>query len=168
MIRPLLLTSLAAVACGGCVVVPLPPHPLEGVDASRVIGKADARNRQLVVGKATRGQVRERLGPPDAASKVSGQWHYAWTARTGLVLSPIPPFANVLGSYGQIWLNFDQNDLLVAFEIVDDGVVGPGMGSISFFRAGRGNPFVHDDVDSGEPTTTPTTQPHARPPLPVP
>ena len=169
----LFLAVLAAASAAGCVVIPLPPHTVEGVNAGAKVGRAGSWTRPLKVGTATRHDVIERLGEPARSNNGGKQLAYRWRIRTGfalgLVLSGYPPF-DLIDRERIMWLNFDSSGLLTAYTVVDDDTIGPGYG-FQLYDTGVSligdNPFAPRQKPF-RPSPPPTTQPHARPPLPVP
>ena len=161
--------SVVTALCGGCIVLPLPPHTVEGVNAGAKVGRAGSWTRPLKVGQATQLDVARSLGPPDQSYNGDRQWSYSWTIRTGVALGLT--FADgpvdLIDRSRVMWLNFDGSGILTAYEVVDDDTIGPGYGFPPFVPPDRSDPFASQSVPFYPPMSLAEPS-HARPPLPVP
>ena len=95
---PLVLVACLAPLVAGCLIVPLPPETMSGVNAGAKVGRAGSWTRPLKVGRATRGDVEAALGRPDYKSIDGKQWSYGWTTRSAVALAPFAPFVNAVES----------------------------------------------------------------------
>ncbi len=109
-----IMTLLALLGCGGCFHTPIVLGTSEGVNAGRYVGPAGSWTRPLKVGRATREQVVDRLGPPHAIADNGREIAYSWKERhlsfALLVVPVLDP------SERTMLLRFDGDDELVAFE----------------------------------------------------
>lgn len=146
LILPITLIVIGTLMLGGCFFVPTFNAPVNGPPPVEKVGDAKSR-KPIRVGTASREEVLNVLGPPNARTDDGRVMAYTWAVRRGYWVWPLCFMADPRYGGRTLVLRFDTDGVLDSYEVLANGAL---LDPIQF-GAALNNPPMPRELGGKEP-----------------